>query len=160
MTQFKIYLDLDGCFSDFNSKVQEVTGSLVWTPDHWSIIDKVPNFFAKLDILPHSKPAFNAIMSFGLKTEILTAMPKPTNQFVTTAADKTKWVRRHLHPTIPVNCSDGWDKKIDWVAPNHILVDDMQRNIDHWEQHGGIGVHHGGNWDKTILTLKNVLRSK
>jgi hypothetical protein len=114
--------------------------------------------FLDLDILPQAKESFDFIMQMGYPVEILTALPRPTCLLSSAACDKIEWVRRHLHPTIQVNCSDGWDKKIHWVAPKHILIDDMERNVHHWVQHGGIGVHHTGDWSVTLHNLNlNIL---
>lgn len=156
LNQLKIYLDLDGCFADFDRAVADAhdMNRINWKEVKWSIIENMPNFFLNLEVIPGSKEAFDHIVGLGYETEILTALPDPTVNLVTAPADKLMWVRRELHPTIQVNCSAGWERKICWVAPNHILVDDMQRNIDHWEEHDGIGVHHNGDWDLTIAKIK------
>jgi hypothetical protein len=154
-----IYLDLDGCFADFDSEVRRVYGQKPadWGNIKWSLLETVPNFFLNLKTIPGSVDAFNTIMSLGYETQILTALPKPTKMLVTSAHDKLQWVRKHLHPTIQVNCAAGWRNKVNWVHRKHILIDDMQRNIDHWNESGGKGIHHNGDWHDTIKRLNAVL---
>ena len=156
----RIYLDLDGCFADFDLELKRALRGIPeeWgTSAKWAVIETIPNFFMKLEVIPGSVDAFNHIMSLGYKTEILTALPLPTKMLITAPHDKLKWVRTHLHPTITVNCSKGWENKINWVGKKHILIDDMKRNISHWTEHGGVGVHHNGDWHDTINRLERVL---
>jgi hypothetical protein len=44
-------------------------------------------------------------------------------------------------------------QKAKFAAPNHILIDDMEKNITAWEAAGGIGILHKNATD-TINTLK------
>lgn len=153
---YRIYLDLDGCFANFHKRVRQVYKD-DWSDKIWPIIDKVPNLFSELELMDGAKPAFDEILTYGYPVEILTALPKPTHQLVSAPKDKIAWVRNNLHPTIQVNCSFSWKGKLLWVAPNHILIDDMTRNIDAWNDAGGIGIKHSGDWEDTLDKLRAVV---
>jgi 5'(3')-deoxyribonucleotidase len=41
----------------------------------------------------------------------------------------------------------------------HILIDDRIEDLQKWKQHGGIAIHHDGDFDKTIAKLKAITGS-
>lgn len=45
------------------------------------------------------------------------------------------------------------------AGPDRILVDDRIENIKAWEQAGGIGVHHDGDFNKTLQKLDAVMKT-
>ena len=157
----KVFLDLDGVFADFHGAVVKHTGTDTWSIESWKILDRVPNLFLHLDVLPGSQDGFKEIVeicrAYGSEVQILTALPIPTHSLVTAPKDKITWVRKNLCQNIQVNCSAGWRNKISWVEPKAILIDDMRRNIEMWNDHGGEGIVHHGDWEKTIKTLSHML---
>jgi hypothetical protein len=65
---------------------------------------------------------------------------------------KKEWINKNLsnvNKEIFVPAS----QKVDSVAPNHILIDDMQKNIDAWKAAGGKAILHTSA-SKTIEALK------
>lgn len=157
--RFKIAIDLDGVCAAFHSKVKEIYKE-EWSPTAWKVIDKYPNLFYHLDVLPDARFGMNAIdnlhRAHNIPVFFLTALPKPTNQLVTSAPDKIRWVREKLDSKYPVYCSMSWERKVNWVSPDTILIDDMKRNIDAWESAGGIGIHHS-NWNTSIEKLYSIV---
>ena len=135
-----LYVDLDGVFADFNRKIDELGLKRNDPHTNWPIIDKIPHFFSDLELLPDALELWDAIKIFN--PVILTAAPKKTNQLITCVNDKVRWVHENLDSNIPVIVSDGWEGKINYLDDADILLDDMQRNIDLWDAHGGIGILH------------------
>lgn len=159
-----LYLDLDGVFADFETAVFAKTG-LMFKHGNGSrifeILQDTPQFFRTLMPLPCSRAFFEDLVAIDPDNcAILTAMPKPTGHFVTTAEDKKWWVKTFLSDTIPVICTPGWQGKLKFVkSENDILIDDAFRNVDAWRQKGGTGIWHWG-WQSnnhTINQLREVL---
>lgn len=154
----KIFLDLDGCFANFDGKVREYYKEQ-YHPKMWNALDKIPHLFRDLKVLLESHRALGEIDNIGRENNIpiafLTALPKPTNQLVTAAQDKLYWVRNHLKSNHPVYCSAGWRTKVHWVEPGAILIDDMTRNCEMWVQCGGIPIKHH-NWSESLEKLRSL----
>lgn len=154
---------LDGVFANFDEAVFLTTG-LHFKHGHgeqiFSILQDTPNFFRLLSPLPCSKTFMEDLLAIVPNAAILTAMPRPTGHFVTTAEDKTWWVKNVLGVDIPVICTPGWQGKMPYAkSKSDILVDDSFRNIEGWRMHGGSGVWHCG-WEmnaNTIRELKEVV---
>lgn len=144
MSRLKIYLDLDGVFADFYRQVESELGPN-WQklPDDklWQELEKIPHFFNTLKVLPHSLKLVTFLMYHDL--EILTAIPRPTGNLATAAADKREWVARNISPRIKVNTVLGGKNKANYVIDEHtILIDDFERNIKVWRKRGGCGILH------------------
>jgi len=45
------------------------------------------------------------------------------------------------------------------AGPDRILIDDRQDNIAAWEKAGGIGIHHDGDFNKTLQKLDAVMKT-
>lgn len=155
----QLYLDLDGVFANFDEAVFLTTG-LHFKHGHgeqiFSILQDTPNFFRLLSPLPCSKTFMEDLLAIDSGAKILTAMPRPTREFVTTEEDKTWWVKEILGVDIPVICTPGWQGKLKYVNDkNSILVDDSFRNIEAWRAKGGTGVWHWG-WESNKYTITQV----
>lgn len=154
-----LYLDIDNVFADFHKAAREYSGLEEYSNDVWEHIEKVPNFFYKLEVMPNSWQLLAWLDYRKIDYQFLTAMPKPTGLLYQTQPDKVRWVRHHLGSTSQVNCVSHWDQKKYFVQNGKydILVDDMQRNIDDWESAGGCGVLHT-DFDSTIAKLKEIYK--
>lgn len=143
----KLALDLDGVFADFEKKVFEVCGfNYKDDPKNaWSTLDKVDHLFLSLDPLPGASLFFNIILN-SLKDDvepfILTALPLRTNKLVTAEEDKHKWVAEYLNRDIMVICTDGWQRKANYIDRSTYLVDDAIRNVRLADSVGGTGILH------------------
>lgn len=148
----KLYLDLDGVFADFDSRVVELCGQHYKSdPTFWATLQMVPRLFYNLDPMPYAKDFYAALKDVKHK-EFLTALPMLTKELVTAPEDKTEWVKKHLDPEVQVNCVPGWRVKAQFATPKSILIDDFERNILAWREAGGIGIVH---YDP-IQTLKEL----
>lgn len=146
MSKPKLFIDLDGCAADFYSFVTDNLG-INFSNNHkeaWKRIEQVPNFFYHLPKIE----GFQEVFDFAYEhfdCSILTALPLLTVKLTTAAKDKTRWVHEHLHPDVEVICTQGWRGKRTYAGEGIILLDDMRRNIEDWEDAGGIGLHHTSN---------------
>jgi hypothetical protein len=135
---YKLYLDLDGVFCDFEKGVEEVTGK---KPKEqpikhmWSALARTPDFYAKLDWMPGSKELWQFCRQFN--PEILTGIPMGN----WAPKQKRVWVGRNLGWNVVAHTVWARDK-YKFAAPNHVLLDDTKKNIDAWKAAGGIGVLH------------------
>jgi 5'(3')-deoxyribonucleotidase len=135
-----IFLDLDGVFADFDKARLSLTDKR--GNEIWPIIDKIPEFFRNLEVLPDSLKLVTMLQHHRL--EFLTALPEPTGYLDTAREDKIWWVSNHISRKIKVNTIIGGKNKILWLEtyPGALLIDDYKRNIDLWNAHGGVGILH------------------
>lgn len=157
-----IYLDLDGVFADFFATMTSLGLDYHADPKAaWSVVDKIPNFFAKLPPMGCAVELFNHIKVLANKSghpiTFLTALPMLTGELRTAAADKTYWVANKLHTSTRVVCVSSWAEKSSYVnGTNDILIDDSARNVIDWCRHGGVGIVHYSQ-PNTIKTLELIL---
>lgn len=144
----KIYLDMDGVLADFDRGVTELCGiepmnqSTATDKENdilWAEIRKIDNFYDKLEPVPGAIQMFNALTE-KYDVEILTGIPKPKRGILTSAEDKTKWVRRLLSKDIKINIVYREEKKNYVTGPDCILIDDLDKNIREWNENGGTGI--------------------
>lgn len=145
----KIYFDLDGVMANFEKAIVQECGIHYWdrTQDKfWHVIDKIPNFYYRLEMLPGAWTMFNQVLSqHGTDVvEVLTGCPQPTGTLVTASADKISWFNDYISPEVIVNTVEGGKNKYKYLEknPGAILIDDYDRNIKLWIEHGGVGVLH------------------
>ena len=156
----KIYFDLDGVMANFEKGLVEAAGIYYWdrTDDKfWHVIDKVPNFYYNLEMLPGAYLMFMAVLNeHGPDVvEVLTGAPKPTGTLVTACDDKKRWFADVIRPDIIVNTVEGGKNKYKFLEenPGALLIDDYDRNIKLWIEHGGVGILHTDT-DSTLAKLK------
>jgi hypothetical protein len=141
----KIFLDLDGVFANFDGKVTELTGNKYRERDSndiWNVLDKIPNLFSQLELIPGSLKIITMLQHHNL--EFLTALPMPTGELKTADADKREWIAKNISRTIPVNTIVGGKNKWKFLIenPSAVLIDDYARNIQLWNASSGVGVLH------------------
>ncbi len=148
----KLYLDMDGVFVDFEGGLVDVTGK-PYDQDNpaqmWKQISEVPQFYRTLKMLPEARVLFNYIVKRYPDAEMLTSAPRPEGFLNTAPEDKLWWMREYLSKTVKVNVVHHWKEKAKFVVPGAVLLDDMARNVKHWEEAGGIGILH--------LSAKNTM---
>lgn len=160
----KLFLDLDMVFADFHGFAYNLTGQKYHDDPKgmWAILDQVDHLFMHLPPLENAKQFFDTIVNetesvLGKgSVEILTALPLRTGKLLTAPSDKISWVNNYLSNRIVVNCVDNWSKKKYYCQPGDILIDDMLRNIDDWEEFGGAGILHRDQ-KSTLTFLRNML---
>lgn len=165
MTDRVIYVDLDGCLTDFvsrcfwafNSDLKEtdITGwniekFLGITEDElWFRIDN-KTFWADMAPYPWFEDLWAAISKYG-RPVILTSPGRSTGA----CAGKLQWIQNQLGHTFE-----------DWMFMNHkeliakpwqILIDDSDKKCDRWEAAGGIAIRFPQYWNSLSETRKCML---
>lgn len=158
----KVYFDLDGVLANFDKMCAGILNMHYWDRtdnSHWTKLDKIPHLFYGMEVLPDALTMFDYVVGHvGLNNvEILTALPHPTNALDTAEKDKRAWVADVVHPDIVVNTVLGGVNKVKFLKdnPSAILIDDYERNIKLWIEHGGIGILHT-DAHSTLAKLKTL----
>ena len=142
MTRPRLYLDLDGVMADFDAHFPALFGvdhRQMLDDDMWATINAHPSYFRDMPLCDGAKAFFDRIS--WLDPIILTACPK--SNYAHVAKQKREWVREHLSTTchiLPV--MGGRNKPLFMHSKGDILIDDFRRNIEAWEQDGGVGILH------------------
>lgn len=149
---YKIYCDLDGVLVDFDRGYRELTGippsqvqdvEMFWKP----IAQAGAKWWAELEWMPDGKVLWNYIKKYN--PPLLSA----PSQEQSSRIGKAAWVRREL-PNVQLLLKPA-DQKDQYATPNSILIDDKQKNIDQWNQAGGIGILHTSA-ENTIKELQKL----
>ena len=163
----KIFFDMDGVLADFERGVKEICGI---TPpsqnakhhkpgeddEMWEKIKQAEHFYDYLEYMPGAKEMFDAVYEkYGDKCEILTGIPKPKRNVIYASEDKIKWVRRLLSENVKVNIVFREDKPLYCAGKGYVLIDDMEKNIQEWNEIGGTGILNISA-DETMEQLRNM----
>jgi len=138
--QYKIYCDMDGVLTDFESRFEHFTGmhpqeyeKKNGTEQFWHLIDvKVGvRFWVGMNWMPQGEQLWNFIKKFN--PSLLTSPSRDNNSRL----GKSLWVRNKLSPKPKVIFAYSKDKQR-YASPNSILIDDKPSNIEEWKAAGGI----------------------
>ena len=170
VSEYTIYCDMDGVLCDFDQGYEKLTGestdeanakgkSYFWKLFRESVGENEKDFWANLPWQPGGEELWNYIKSSS--PNILSAPAVDFNlpqdqqlnpEFNQAIQGKKEWISNNLN---------GVNKEIFVPAPQkssfatlkHILIDDMQKNIDAWKAAGGKAILHTSA-PKTIEALK------
>lgn len=153
--EYQIFCDLDGVLTnfdkawkklgisdkDFRSYQEEVGDAYAYT-----VLKKRGgiDFWIEMEWLDDGKDLWNFIKKYN--PIILTT---PAN-FEESKEGKKIWVQKNLGDDIRIIFSKNKEK---YANSRNILIDDYQKKIDDWIEHGGIGILHKSA-EKTIKKLK------
>ena len=150
MSGLKIYFDMDGVLADFSRGVEELCGITALDQAHrkeadddamWVAIKNVEHFYNRLELMPGAKELFSfAYNNYPGAVEILSGIPKPKRGILTSAEDKTEWIHRLFYDDVKVNIVYREEKKKYVLGKESILIDDLEKNINEWEENGGTGI--------------------
>lgn len=68
---------------------------------------------------------------------------------------KEQWIKKELGPDIQYHLTTRKEKQ-NFSANDHLLIDDMKKNIEEWTQRGGVGILHISA-HKTINELQKFM---
>jgi len=164
--EYKIFVDLDGVLTDFDKNIQDgflrefnkengtnIKDGFEFEDEYgsielWKRVGKLGiEFWSEMPWMKDGKKLWNYIKEYD--TEVLT---KPSKQKICKQG-KQIWCKRELGNDVKVNISNN---KYEYSKPNHILIDDLEKNINSWIDAGGIGILHK-NTEDTIKKLKKYL---
>jgi hypothetical protein len=162
---YQIYMDLDGCLSDFEerfehfsglspseyrSRAEREFGPKIGQQKFWDLIDNQVGmrFYRGMKFMPEGQELWNYIKQYN---PIILTAPSRNNVSI---EGKTMWVEDNLgdYEVIFRKASE----KCEFAGPNQILIDDNYQNIMDWKAQNGIGLLYNNNL-KDILTELNKL---
>ena len=137
---YKIYLDMDGVLVDFDQQFKDLTGMMPrefeakhGSTGFWEAIDKAGvGFWRGMSWMPGGEALYNRASQFN--HELLSSPSRSELSKI----GKRLW-RRDKTPSTKLTLSRSYLKK-NYAAPNHILIDDREDNIQQWRDAGGIGI--------------------
>ena len=139
----KVYLDLDGVLADFDRHFKDTFGThpnAVSDKVLWQKIGGYDTFFLDLPLMPEAVLLFN-FLNVRFDVSILTACPKSFYQKA--ALQKRLWVRRHLSTQVTVlPVMGGKNKGLFMHDAGDLLIDDMTKNCQAWDELGGKSIIH------------------
>ena len=159
-TRYHIYLDLDGVFANFEKRLVEFTKAEPWSlssKDMWTAINYydrfIQPFFSTLEKMPECDRLWSFVTENFESYSFLSAKGTGQDNY---AEQKAQWVSENICTSTLVECVERGAEKYVKAAPHHVLVDDMERNIDAWVHAGGIGILHR-SVDDTLEQLSKLL---
>ena len=161
----KIYFDMDGVLADFDRGIRELCGvepidqDVAGDSDRiiiWGNASKIPHYYDRLELIPGAKEMFDTVYNaYGDRCEILTGIPKPDKGMKEASEDKIAWVRRLLSDKVVIHTIYR-EQKLDYcTGEDCILIDDLKRNIEPWEERGGTGILHT-DAESTLRKLREL----
>lgn len=162
---FKLYCDLDGVLVDFNKGISQLTGGLDFETyvksrgyaALWKLVNSHGSiWWSTLPWTSDGKQLWNFIRNNNV---IILTAGSVRNTGDIAVKGKKEWVHKNLGGNVPVIVSDSSKDKHKYSQKNHILIDDLETNINEWRSAGGIGILHK-NTNDTINQLNAILKLK
>ena len=137
---YVIFLDMDGVLVDFDKQFKELTGMMPrefeaqnGIEKFWEVIDGAGvGFWRGMKWMPGGEELYNRASQF--KHYLLSS---PSRSEVSKIG-KRLW-RKDKTPNTKLYLARSYNKR-KFAAPNHILIDDRESNIQQWRDAGGIGI--------------------
>lgn len=149
-----VFFDIDGVLADFDSH-QKACGKL--TPEgktDYAALDY--DWWVSMPAFPGAKAFYDEVKSL-VWTKFLTGPVPGADCF----GGKAAWVEGFLPErgrwaTLDLIICPKKDKAF-LAGPKRILVDDNADNVKAWVAAGGMGVHHTGDFEKTLTEVKQAI---
>lgn len=173
-----LYLDMDGVFCGFEQKIKTIFPDFdvlnrkyhdeLKSPQEKAVFYKMiktvashPNFWSDLPWEPGGKELYKFIKQNKYKFSAISFLTSPLVSDPNCVNGKQEWVMKQFK-AVPLTGFIADSKKWNYVgyyaAENQVLIDDRKKNIDLWEQNGGIGIlHSSSNVQATIRKLNSLL---
>ena len=158
----RIFVDMDGVLADFLKGVESpeyighpLTNDAKGHTEYDDRKEELTNkrLFANLPPMVDMYDLIAYIKHTGHKWEILTAAGVVNRELV--VFDKKSWIKKYVDPSVVVNCTFTGSQKAAYAMKKNVLIDDRPKNIEAWENAGGIGILHTSAAD-TIEQLKKL----
>jgi 5'-nucleotidase len=149
-----IFLDLDGVMADFDAHAaaQGKYGADGYV--NWDKLDY--NWWITMPPCDGAKAFYDAVKELAT-VKFLTAPSLDETSF----SGKAAWVQKFVPERGKFILKDliicpGSGKNY-LAKPNHILIDDREKNVQEWIAAGGIGIHHKGDFKETMKALQAAI---
>jgi hypothetical protein len=150
-TQTRTFIDLDGVLADFDL---HATNEGKYTADgkvKWDELD-----YQWWITMPPCEGA-KEFLDIAKKLSIVKFLTAPV-PYTASFTGKADWIQafipeRGRFALLDLIICRGKDKNF-LAKPNHILIDDREKNIQEWVAAGGIGIHHKGDFVQTLKELQ------
>ena len=156
---YKIYCDMDGVLTDFESRFEHYTGmnpqvyeKEKGTLAFWELIDNTVGvkFWVGMDWMPAGQQLWDFIKPY--QPDLLTSPSRHNNSRL----GKNLWVKNNVNPKPKVIFAYSKAKQR-YANENSILIDDKPSNIDEWAAKGGIAIRcKNGDVNHVIEKLKEL----
>ncbi|QGZ14169.1 5'-3' deoxyribonucleotidase [Rhizobium phage RL2RES] len=168
-----INLDLDGVFFDFETHYFDTFGVEAKDEDDNILNKKIKkhgNFFAELPLFDGAVKFLDDLKKFvddlnheyrwikpcAYDLKFLSACGR--SDFENVAQQKIKAVRTQLNQDLHLTFSPAGKQKYLFLRfKGDVLIDDFEKNLIPWTEAGGRAIHHEGDYNVTLQTLKLVL---
>ena len=119
------------------------------------LLEDDEDFWADLPWMPEGKAIWDAVKEYK---PILLTSPMDQNGHRGSIKGKEKWIKRHLGLDINRRVIFSHDK-YEYAkkgGESTVLIDDYDKNIRLFKEHGGIVIHHQGNLSETLKALEGI----
>jgi len=157
--KYKIYCDMDGVLTNFESRFEHFSGmhpqeyeKKYGIEQFWHLIDtKIGvRFWVGMDWMPRGKELWDYIKPY--KPDLLTSPSRHNSSRL----GKQLWAKNNLSPKPKVIMAYSADKQR-YANENSILIDDKKSNINEWAAKGGIAIRcKDGDTGHVIDKLKEL----
>lgn len=156
--KYKIYCDMDGVLTDFDSRFEHFTGlnPKDYVKKHgetpfWDIITEVGEvFWTKMEWMRGGKQLWDFVKDYDVS--ILSSPSREESSRI----GKKKWVEHNLGSNVDLILAYSKEKQ-KYANKTSILIDDRSINIKQWKSAGGIGIPcRDGSIEHSIQTLKQL----
>ncbi len=156
-SDMKVYLDMDGCLTDFDKAVRKLgpeaakgLGDDAKEADQrkmWQAIDNAREFFwSEMEWMPEGKKLWEVVKPYN---PVLLSSP---GQIKWAQAGKELWVRDNL-PGVSLIVEPD---KYYYAEMDAVLIDDMKRNTNRWRDCGGTSILYENSPDLVRKELANI----
>ncbi len=161
MKAVKIYVDMDGVLADFDTHFFNLYG---FQPQEfekkygekafWDKVYSYVDFFAHMPPFHGHRYFYNELLRITPHVIILSS-PSKTNRDLCIKG-KLFFLKYHMTNQLgetPFAIFES--RKYLYACPNSILIDDYSKKIDAWNEAGGIGILHSGDYDETLKKVNS-----
>lgn len=151
-----IFCDGDGVLVHFEEGFEKKFGKRhdeVHVGVMWKLINSSATFWPHLPQMPDAMDLWNYIK--GYEPTILTGCPPGELAFSQADFGKRTWFGRELGSHVPVITCLSKNKPNHMANKGDILIDDIIKNCNRWEEAGGVAIHHTSA-ATTIAKLKEL----
>jgi len=151
-----LYCDMDQVLCDFITSANSILCNdftKVDKVDRWKSINSVTDFWENLPWMSDGQELYEIIIKYD--PYILSAYSERDGNCI---SGKYKWIQKNTSiPRARVNLVKRAEKKTyaTFNGRPNVLIDDYLKNIEDWENNGGIAIHHA-NTERTVHELTNL----